>query len=109
MDTQTLDLLDSIERLEALLEEAANRGLRMTGPPCLSKLAMLRDEFAEMGASHTAALVGVLHTSMASVSGQASVDILLLQANIRVLRRCLALETARPLLSALAAESDART
>jgi hypothetical protein len=100
------EIVQTIGRLEARLEELTVRGLRSAGPEQLAALTALREEFERIGADHLAGRVADLVAALRSDDPKAAAALLRTQASLRVFERILTLEAAAEALRALLPEEE---
>jgi hypothetical protein len=95
------EIVQTVERLQGVLEDLASRGLRSAGGEQLGALEMLREEFERIGAGHLANRVAVLSSAIRAGDRNAAAALLRAQASVRVFERVLTLETAAAALQGL--------
>ncbi|MGE3803467.1 MAG: hypothetical protein AB7K24_02205 [Gemmataceae bacterium] len=96
------EIVHTIDRLQAELDDLAIRGLRTAGTSHLSGLAMLRQEFERIGAGHLAERIAAVVQAIQNDERSAAAALVRAQASLRVFERILSLEVAGALLDNLA-------
>src|SRR4051812_26753021 len=100
------EVLQTIDRLHAVLADLAVRGLRSAGPAQLTPLEALREEFARVGAGHLASRLGELLEAVRQDDRGSASALLRAQTSLRLFERLLTLEHAQRLLGALLPEEE---
>jgi hypothetical protein len=97
------EIVQTIERLEAALEDLAVRGLRSAGPQDLAGLDALHEEFERIGAGHLAGRIAAVTAAIRNDDRSAAAALLRARASLRVFERVLTLEVAGGVLGSMAA------
>lgn len=95
------EIVQTIERLQAALDDLVLRGLRTAGPEQLKLLDAMHEEFARIGASHIASRVSDLLQAVRADERRAGSALLRAQASLRVFERILTLQAAQCALETL--------
>jgi hypothetical protein len=100
------EIVQTVERLQSVLEELAVRGLRSAGAEQLAVLDALRQEFERVGAGHLATRIAALASAVRAGERSAAAALLRAQTSWRVFERVLTLEAAGATLKGLLAEGE---
>src|SRR5438477_3869916 len=92
------ELRDALDRLHAVMDDLAVRGLRAAGPQDLAKLTALRDEFRAAGAGHVAERLNTAIEAVRADDRGAAVSLLRAMTVVRLFDRMLTLEVAAGML-----------
>jgi hypothetical protein len=98
---ETLEIIQTIDRLQTCLEELSVRGLRSTGPQDLKGLSALREEFQRIGADHLAGRISTVIEGIRNDDRSAAASLLRAQASLRVFERILTLDQAEAALQSI--------
>jgi hypothetical protein len=96
------EIVYTLGRLQAELEDLAVGGLRAAGPERLPVLKALRDDLGRAGASAIAARLDVLVEAIQGDRREAGAALMRAQAGVRLFERLLTLDVAAARLAALA-------
>jgi hypothetical protein len=103
---EAIEVLQTVDRLNAALADLVVRGLRSAGPAQLAPLEALREEFGRIGAEHLAGRLGELLDAVRNEDRSAAAALLRAQTSLRLFERLLTLEHAQGLLAALLPKED---
>lgn len=99
-DAATAEALLLVERLSALLDALAVRGLRAAGSEERARLSSLRDALAQIGAEHLRDGLAQLLDDLDAGRREAARTLLRTRASVRVFERLLSLHMVRAELAA---------
>jgi hypothetical protein len=93
------ELRDALDRLHAAMDDLVVRGVRAAGPPEVTRLGALRDEFRTAGAEHLAEKLTTLVDAIQSGERVAAPALMRAVTTFRLFDRMLTLEFARAALA----------
>src|SRR5258708_2543923 len=99
--SETIEILQAVDRLHAVLADLIVRGLRSVGPAQTAPLQSLREEFERVGASHLSGRIAALLDAVAREDRTAAAALLRTQTSLRLFERILTLERAADLLGTI--------
>src|SRR5262245_28481901 len=99
--SDTHEILQTVERLHAVLADLVVRGLRAAGREQLASLASLREELERIGSHHLAGRLAELLDGLRKGDRSAAAALLRAQTSLRLFERILTLEHAAGLLREL--------
>jgi hypothetical protein len=99
--SETIEILQTIDRLHGVLGDLIVRGLRSVAPSQQALLDALREEFARIGADHLAGRIAELSRAVREQEAGAAAALLQAQTSLNLFERILTLEHASELLGSL--------
>ena len=100
------EIVFTLEQLRRELEDLGARGLRAVGPQRLSKLGVIREELARVGAANVAGQLSTLIRAIENDDRGAAAALLRAQTSLRLFERVLTLETAAAQLQAIVSDLE---
>lgn len=106
-DSDIHEILQTLERVQALLDDLVVRGLRTAAPEQIKSLDVMQEQFERMGAAHLAGKLKTVVEALRNEDPAGAKAVMTAQASLRLYERLLTLENATAALSAFIEAPDA--